>query len=84
MAVNKLKVWVVGRGIPSPENKMLGSFELEQAQALARQQVRRRPDGTEYNLPCRMINCFCMYSDYTPLTLDEWIMNDKIRSLYAL
>ena len=31
-----------------------------------------------------MINCFCMYSDYTPLTLDEWIMNDKIRSLYAL
>lgn len=36
MAVNKLKVWVVGRGIPSPENKMLGSFELEQAQALAK------------------------------------------------
>jgi glycosyltransferase involved in cell wall biosynthesis len=25
---------VVGRGIPSPHNKMLGSFELEQAQAL--------------------------------------------------
>ena len=57
---------------------------MEQAQELARQQVRRRPEGTEYNLPCRMINCFCMYSDYTPLTLDEWIMNDKIRSLYAL
>ena len=34
--MNKLKVWVVGRGIPSPENKMLGSFELEQAQALAK------------------------------------------------
>ena len=32
--MNKLKVWVVGRGIPSPHNKMLGSFELEQAQAL--------------------------------------------------
>jgi hypothetical protein len=26
-----------------------------------------------------MINCFCMYSDYTPLTLDEWIMNEKAR-----
>ena len=24
-------------------------------------------------IPCNMINCFCMYSDYTPLTLDEWI-----------
>ena len=24
-------------------------------------------------IPCNMINCFCMYSDYVPLTLDEWI-----------
>ena len=27
--------------------------------------------------PCNIINCFCMYSDYTPLTLDEWIEIDK-------
>ena len=26
-----------------------------------------------------MINCFCMYSDYTPLTLEEWIECDKER-----
>ena len=26
-----------------------------------------------------MINCFCMYSDYTPLTLDEWIELDAKR-----
>ena len=26
-----------------------------------------------------MINCFCMYSDYTPLTLDEWIEADRKR-----
>ena len=26
-----------------------------------------------------MINCFCMYSGYEPLTLDEWIINDKKR-----
>ena len=52
---------------------------MEQAQTLARQQVRRRRDGTEYNLPCQMINCFCMYSDYTPLTLDEWIELDAKR-----
>ena len=30
-------------------------------------------------IPCHMINCFCGYSDYTPLTLDEWIENQKKR-----
>ena len=23
-------------------------------------------------IPCNMLNCFCMYSDYIPRTLDEW------------
>lgn len=31
------------------------------------------------HIPCHMINCFCMFSDYTPLTLDEWIENDRER-----
>ena len=30
-------------------------------------------------IPCNMINCFCMYSNYQPLTLDEWIACDKNR-----
>ncbi len=30
-------------------------------------------------IPCNMINCFCMYSDYMPLTLDEWIVLDEKR-----
>ncbi len=30
-------------------------------------------------IPCRMINCFCMFSDYVPLTLDEWIRVDEAR-----
>lgn len=30
-------------------------------------------------IPCNMINCFCMFSDYTPLTLDEWIEVDAER-----
>ena len=30
-------------------------------------------------IPCRMINCFCMFSDYLPLTLDEWIELDRKR-----
>lgn len=30
-------------------------------------------------IPCNMINCFCMFSDYIPLTLDEWIAVDEKR-----
>lgn len=30
-------------------------------------------------IPCQMINCFCMDSDYIPLTLDEWIEVQKKR-----
>ena len=33
----------------------------------------------ERPIPCNMINCFCMFSDYTPLTLDEWIEVDTRR-----
>jgi calcineurin-like phosphoesterase family protein len=33
------------------------------------------PIGGEHesSIPCNMINCFCKRSDYTPLTLSEWI-----------
>lgn len=30
-------------------------------------------------IPCNMINCFCMFSDYVPLTLEEWIEVDAKR-----
>ncbi len=30
-------------------------------------------------IPCQMINCFCMFSDYVPLTLEEWIEADRVR-----
>ena len=30
-------------------------------------------------IPCNMINCFCGFSDYMPLTLDEWIETDTKR-----
>ena len=31
----------------------------------------------ESTIPCNMINCFCMKSDYTPLSLLEWINLEK-------
>lgn len=37
-------------------------------------------DGNEAGArPCNMINCFCVYSDYVPLTLDEWIEKEEKR-----
>lgn len=30
-------------------------------------------------IPCRMINTFCMFSDYTPLSLEEWLVLDEKR-----
>ncbi len=38
-----------------------------------------REPGAYQNIPCQMINCFCMFSDYVPLTLDEWIEVDRKR-----
>ncbi len=52
---------------------------IERFQDITRQSVRESPDGTEREIPSNMINCFCMYSDYTPLTLDEWIACDRNR-----
>ena len=38
---------------------------------------KRLINGEERSIPCEMINCFCMKSDYMPLTLDEWIELEK-------
>ncbi len=48
------------------------------------QEITRQTSVTDYKgetrpIPCHMINCFCMYSDYVPLTLDEWIALDEER-----
>lgn len=52
---------------------------LEQFSDITRGTVREVQDGSVRAIPCNMINCFCMYSDYTPLTLDEWIECDRKR-----
>lgn len=54
---------------------------LEQFQEITRKSLSVNPNGTERVIPCHMINCFCMYSDYTPLTLDEWIACDQKRRM---
>lgn len=59
----------------SHDEKLVNRFIMEtracQVQLMDKEEV-------EY-IPCQMINCFCMFSDYTPLTLDEWIQTDEKR-----
>ena len=41
--------------------------------------VKSARQTEKHPIPCNMINCFCMFSDYIPLTLDDWIRLDKGR-----
>lgn len=48
-------------------------------QLMENNQYQGPKEDEPHRIPCRMINCFCMFSDYTPLTLDEWIVVDEKR-----
>lgn len=55
-------------------------YLVNEFQKQTREYIRPTRNLDEYQaIPCQMINCFCMFSDYTPLTLDEWIEVDKKR-----
>lgn len=45
-----------------------------ETRAMMRKNVHQE---TAQPVPCQMINCFCMYSDYIPLTLEEWVECDQ-------
>ncbi len=53
---------------------------IEQYQEMVRNTVIEDYHGNQRNIPCNMINCFCKYSDYEPLTLDEWIVNAEMKN----
>jgi len=36
-------------------------------------------ENSPESIPCNMINCFCMFSNYRPMMLDEWIEIDALR-----
>ena len=53
---------------------------IHQFQTITRNTLRPlRGQEEPGHIPCHMINCFCMFSDYTPLTLEEWIDKDGER-----
>ncbi len=52
---------------------------IERFQEMTRDTVAVNMQGVEQKIPSNMINCFCKYSDYEPLSLDEWIELDQRR-----
>lgn len=54
---------------------LVNEFINRTAQTSYQSKYAKEPE----QIPCQMINCFCMFSDYTPLTLDEWIKVDRQR-----
>lgn len=51
---------------------------VNQFQELTRKTVLKGSQA-DRKIPCNMINCFCKFSDYTPLSLKEWIEVDTAR-----
>lgn len=58
----------------SRDQRLMESFQRQ-----VRETQTRDMQGNVRNIPCNMINCFCGYSDYEPLTLDEWIVCEEER-----
>ena len=62
--------------IHKSEDQVLVDRFCTETRAMMRKSAHQE---TAQPVPCQMINCFCMYSDYTPLTLEEWIEYDQRR-----
>lgn len=55
-------------------------YLIDRFQRQTRESMRMiREADHPVNIPCQMINCFCMFSEYVPLTLEEWIEVDRKR-----
>ena len=57
------------------DEKLINRFIMETRNT----KVMSRHSSEPESIPCQMINCFCMFSDYQPMTLDEWIEIDRKR-----
>lgn len=67
-------VMLYGHVHNSPDELLVNQF-----QNITRQTVFTNAQGITGPIPCHMINCFCMFSDYRPLSLKEWISLDEKR-----
>lgn len=69
-----LSYMVYGHVHNTKDGQLIDKFVLETRKTMTISAGKDAP----HPIPCNMINCFCMFSDYVPLTLDEWIaLNEK-------
>ncbi len=69
-AGGKLKTFMVhGHVHDTAEAALLYRFE-----EMSRREKITTAAGDVESMECNLINCFCGYSDYQPLSLDEWIV----------
>ena len=72
---NPLTYMLYGHVHNTHDEQLVQRFIMETRATL----VQSKYDDYPKPIPCHMINCFCMFSNYQPLTLDEWIALDRSR-----
>lgn len=74
-AGNPLTYMLYGHVHDTHDEKLINRFIMETRETKVTSKYVAEP----LPIPCSMINCFCMFSDYKPLTLSEWIDVDRKR-----
>ncbi len=72
---NQLTYMLYGHVHNTHDEALINRFITEIRATLARTRYSDQPQP----IPCNMINCFCMFSYYQPMTLNEWIEIDRKR-----
>ena len=79
-ALRELKTEEVGTGLAAVKNEGFSVAATEEKMEQF-QQITRNTMRGEVSIPCNLLNCFCMYSEYVPLGLDEWIEYHENKNL---
>ena len=74
-AGNPLTYMLYGHVHNTHDERLINRFIMETRKMKVTSKYVAEPQP----IPCNMINCFCMFSDYKPLTLSEWIDVDRKR-----
>ena len=74
-AGNPLTYMLYGHVHDTHDERLINRFIMETRETKVTSKYVAEP----LPIPCSMINCFCMFSDYKPLTLSEWIDVDRKR-----
>ena len=72
---NPLVYMLYGHVHDTHDESLVNRFIMETSETKVMSKHSMEPEPIQ----CNMINCFCMFSTYQPMTLDEWIVIDSER-----